>query len=91
MHECQSIADLAHDVADCSLRVELGAMLDHLIQVLLHVLKHKVQLVVVTAHFYQTDDVHVLQLHQGLQVLKQYCRVEVIVHPVTYSNFIKLQ
>lgn len=64
VHECKSLEDLVGDVSHGGLRKELGAMFDHLVEVLLHVLKDEVELVVLSHHLAQTDNVTVLELHQ---------------------------
>ncbi len=66
MHVCQAVADLVHNVADCGLGEEFGAMLDHFIEVLLHVFKHKVEFVVLPADLNQSNYVCMLQFQQGL-------------------------
>ena len=43
MHEGQSLQYLVEDVSDGGFGVQLGAVLEHLIEVLLHVLKYKVE------------------------------------------------
>ncbi len=64
VHESQPLQDLVGNIPDSGLWKELGAVLDHLIEVLLHVLKDKVEFVVLTNHLPQSDNVGMLQLHQ---------------------------
>lgn len=64
MHEGQSLENLISYVPHCCLREELGPMLDHLIEVLFHVLKDKEKLIVLSHHFTKTNNVTVLEFHQ---------------------------
>ena len=68
MHKGKSLEDLVGYISYSGLRKELGSMLDHLVQVLFHVLKDKVELVVLSYYLTETDNVGVFQLHQRLHV-----------------------
>ena len=57
---------LEGNVSHSRLRKKLGTMMQHLIQVLLHILKHHEHCVVLAHHLTQLDYVRVPHLHQGL-------------------------
>ena len=64
VHECKSLEDLIGDVSHGGLWKKLGSMLDHLIEVLLHVFKDEVELVVLSHYLTEADNVAVFELHQ---------------------------
>ncbi len=70
VHESKPLEDLVGDVSDRGLWEGFGSVLDHLIQVLLHVLKSKVELIALSDHLPQPDNVHMLQFQQRLQRMK---------------------
>ena len=67
VHVGQALQDLVGYIPNCGLREELGPMLDHVIQVLFHVLKDEEELVSLPTDLTQTHNVRMLQLLQGLE------------------------
>mmetsp|Transcript_124915 Transcript_124915/g.303364 ORF Transcript_124915/g.303364 Transcript_124915/m.303364 type:complete len:290 (-) Transcript_124915:69-938(-) len=83
VHEGQALEDLEHDVADLRLREVLLACLHQLVQVLLHVLEHEEELVILTDHFLELDNVGVVELLEALDLAQLHAlfpRVELLLH-----------
>lgn len=53
MHERKSVENLIKDLSNCGLGEMRFPLLDHLIQVLLHVLEHEVESVILANHLFQ--------------------------------------
>lgn len=60
VHKGKSLEDLVCYISHSGLGKELSSMLDHLVQVLFHVLKDKVELVVFSYYLTETNNVGVL-------------------------------
>lgn len=67
VHERQTLEDLHDNVLYDGLSEWLLAVLDQLVEILFHVLEHKVQSVVFADDFLQLDEVCMAQLLQRLQ------------------------
>lgn len=62
MHEGKAIEDLVKDLSYSGLGKVCVPFLDHLVQILFHVLKHKVEGVILTDHLLQLNYICVGQL-----------------------------
>ena len=60
VHESKSLEDLVGNISNSCLWEQLRAVLDHFIEILLHVLKDEVQLVVLSHNLFQPNYVSVL-------------------------------
>lgn len=63
MHKAKTLQYLVHNVPYSCLWEGLCAVLYHLVEILLHILKDKVEFVVLTDHLTEPDNVGMLQLH----------------------------
>ena len=83
MHVGQPEHSLVYNALNMVLRKWLRAVLHELIDVLLHVLKHKVEVVVNPDYFLKLDYLCVVQLAQGLDLTQRHAlfpRVEFFLH-----------
>lgn len=63
MHKAKTLQYLVHNVPYSCLWEGLCAVLYHLVEILLHILKDKVEFVVFTDHLTEPDNIGMLQLH----------------------------
>ena len=83
VHVRQTKHSLEHDAFDLLLRELLCSIFHQLVDVLLHVLKDEIQVVIHTNHFFELDDLWMVQFSKRLDLSKGHAllpRVELLLH-----------
>lgn len=93
VHVGQSQQSLIHDALNLVLREISGPVLHKLVNILLHVLKDKVEIVVHSDDLFQFHDVYVVQLPQRLNLSQSHAlvpRIKFLLHLLNRNYFVAL-